>query len=117
MIKSVFLNENITQSLAGRVGIIRLLPLTYREVKSVHKAISVNDCLFQGGYPRLYNENIRPSDFFSSYLQTYVERDVRSLKNIDNLHLFQKFLLLCAGRAVAERIKPEPRGWCQRRNN
>ena len=92
------LYENITQSLAGRVGIIRLLPLTYREVQSVHNTISVNDCLFQGGYPRLHKESIRPSDFFSGYLQTYVERDVRSLKNIDNLHLFQKFLLLCAGR-------------------
>jgi len=54
--------------------------------------------LFYGGYPRIYDKNIRPVDFFPSYVQTYVERDVRSMLNIKDLSLFSAFLKLCAGR-------------------
>lgn len=91
------LNERITQSLAGRVGIIRLLPLTFEELQQT-SALPINQALFQGGYPGLYRMEMKPQEFFSNYLQTYVERDVRTLKNVEDLDTFQKFILLCAGR-------------------
>lgn len=95
--QNFLLNEKISQSLAGRVGILNLLPLTYGEVTQKHN-VSVDDFIFNGGYPRLYEKSISAEDFFSGYLQTYVERDVRQLKNISSLSTFQKFLFLCAGR-------------------
>lgn len=95
--QNFLLNEKISQSLAGRVGILNLLPLSYGEIIQKHN-VSVDDFIFNGGYPRLYEQHISSEDFFSSYLQTYVERDVRQLKNISSLSTFQKFLFLCAGR-------------------
>lgn len=95
--QNFLLNEKISQSLAGRVGILNLLPPSYGEIIQKHD-VSVDDFIFNGGYPRLYEQHISSEDFFSSYLQTYVERDVRQLKNISSLSTFQKFLFLCAGR-------------------
>lgn len=95
--QNFLLNEKISQSLAGRVGILNLLPLSYGEVTQKHN-VSIDDFIFNGGYPRLHEKNISAEDFFSGYLQTYVERDVRQLKNISSLSTFQKFLFLCAGR-------------------
>lgn len=95
--QNFLLNEKISQSLAGRIGILNLLPLSYDEVMQDYK-ISIDDFMFKGGYPRIYEQNIDPEDFFSGYIQTYVERDVRQLKNISSLDTFQKFLFLCAGR-------------------
>lgn len=95
--QNFLLNEKISQSLAGRVGILNLLPLSYEELTQKH-SVSIDDFIFNGAYPRLYEQQIKSGDFFSGYLQTYVERDVRQLKNISSLTTFQKFLLLCAGR-------------------
>lgn len=95
--QNFLLNEKISQSLAGRVGILKLLPLSYSEVIKNHE-VSIDDFIFKGSYPRLYEQNINTEDFFSGYLQTYVERDVRQLKNISSLSTFQKLLFLCAGR-------------------
>lgn len=95
--QNFLLNEKISQSLAGRVGILKLLPLSYSEVIKSHE-VSIDDFIFKGSYPRLYEQNINTEDFFSGYLQTYVERDVRQLKNISSLSTFQKLLFLCAGR-------------------
>ena len=95
--QNFLLNEKISQSLAGRVGILKLLPLSYSEVIKNHE-VSIDDFIFKGSYPRLYEQNINTEDFFSEYLQTYVERDVRQLKNISSLSTFQKLLFLCAGR-------------------
>ncbi|MEN8236970.1 MAG: ATP-binding protein [Pseudomonadota bacterium] len=93
------LNEKISQSLAGRVAITTLLPLTYRElIRENLQIVDVHSLIFQGFYPRIYRYNIEPKDFYPGYLQTYVERDVRQIKNITNLTLFQKFIKLCAGR-------------------
>ncbi len=91
---------HITQSLAGRIGLLTLLPLSYAELN--HAGLMQKDevykVLFEGGYPRLYEAEIPPVNFFPSYLHTYVERDVPSLLNIENLGLFKNFLKLCAAR-------------------
>ena len=95
--QNFLLNEKISQSLAGRVGILKLLPLNYSEISESHD-VNTDQMIIKGGYPRLYEQDISVTDFFSGYLQTYVERDVRQLKNISSLGDFQKLLFLCAGR-------------------
>jgi predicted AAA+ superfamily ATPase len=90
------LQENISQSLAGRVGFINLLPLTISEIGK--KFSSLKELLFKGGYPVLYQENIDPYKWYANYVRTYVERDVRLIKNITNYSNFERFLKLCAAR-------------------
>lgn len=93
------MNQAITQSLAGRVGILTLLPFSLHELKKNHIAPKrVHDLIVQGSYPRVYTENIATHDLYASYIHTYVERDVRQLINVGDLRTFQRFLLLCAGR-------------------
>jgi len=98
--QNYLMNQAITQSLAGRVGILTLLPLSINEMtqNNLLENKSIDDLMFFGGYPRVYSESILPIDYFPSYLQSYVERDVRQLVNVENLNLFQKFMSLCAGR-------------------
>ena len=93
------LEEKITQSLAGRVALLRLLPLSLQELKGAKKTIPLNDMIFKGLYPQLYSENIKINQFFNNYIETYVNKDVRLIKNISNLSLFNVFLKLCANRA------------------
>lgn len=90
------LQENISQSLAGRVGYLNLLPLTLNEIND--KACSISHTIFKGCYPSLYNDAIDITLWYSNYIRTYIERDVRLIKNITNLLAFEKFLRLCAGR-------------------
>ncbi len=94
------LMEQVTQSLAGRVAILRLLPLSLEELKNTDAwtADSIDDCLFKGGFPRIYAQNMSPYDFYSAYLETYVERDVRQLRQVGDLNRFMRFVRLCAGR-------------------
>ena len=97
--QSFLMNTHISQSLAGRVANLKLLPLSYSELKTTNfNNQNINNVLFKGGYPRLYKENIEPTDFFPHYIETYLERDVRQLKNIGNLNAFIRFIKLCAGR-------------------
>jgi predicted AAA+ superfamily ATPase len=74
-----------------------LLPFSYDEVKDTSQ-LSIYDLLYKGMYPRMYQYDITPGDFFPSYIQTYIEKDIRQIKNVSDLSLFQKFLKLCAGR-------------------
>ena len=90
--------EKITQSLAGRTAILRLLPFSINEIHNTKKFKDYEDYLFQGFYPRTYKMDIPPAYFFPDYVQTYIEKDVRTLRNISNLGLFQLFLKMCAGR-------------------
>ena len=93
------LMEQVTQSLAGRVAILQLLPLSLLEMKNAELLLSsVEETMFTGGYPRIFNQEITPYDFHTSYLQTYVERDVRQLRQVSDLDLFVRFIRLCAGR-------------------
>lgn len=97
--QNFLLQENISQTLAGRVGILRLLPFSLEELKSAdYKLGNAEEYIFKGFYPRIYDKKISPVDWYPNYLQTYVERDVRLIKNISNLNTFQKFIKLCAGR-------------------
>lgn len=97
--QNLLLNQSITQTLAGRIFILRLLPLSLDELKEAHLLPQdVETLLFQGCYPSIYAYNITPQDWYANYIQTYVERDVRQIKNIGNLSLFQLFVKLCAGR-------------------
>ncbi|WP_460372301.1 ATP-binding protein [Methanocalculus sp. MC3] len=92
--------ERISQSLAGRVGIIKLLPLSMRELANA--GIIPNryeNLLYDGLFPRPYSSTIRPGDFYSSYIQTYIERDLRLLKQVQNLSTFQTFMKMCAYRS------------------
>jgi len=91
--------EKITQSLAGRVAVCHLFPFDQSELRAGnHLADQLDQALLQGAYPALYDRGILPSDYFPSYIETYVERDVRSILNIVHLNLFERFLKLCAGR-------------------
>jgi predicted AAA+ superfamily ATPase len=98
--QNFLMNQHISQTLAGRVASLKLLPLSYSELKSAGlESQSIDSILFNGAYPRLYNENIEPRYFFPNYIETYVQRDVRLLKNIENQTAFVRFIKLCAGRA------------------
>lgn len=93
------MSEHISQSLAGRVAVFNLLPFSVSELKNGNYLYeSWEPYLLSGGYPRKWINNIDSFEFYENYLKTYVERDVRLLKNIMNLDLFQKFIKLLAGR-------------------
>jgi len=94
--QNFLLMQNITQSLAGRVALLTLLPFSYFELPDKPP---IEQFMFKGGYPRLIQKEILPEDFFPTYIQTYIERDVRQLIQIQSLSLFQNFLYLMAGRA------------------
>lgn len=97
--QNFLMNQAITQSLAGRIGLLKLLPLSIKELKDAHRSSEhANEIIFTGGYPRIYAKNLTPIEFYPSYIQSYLERDVRQLVNVENLATFQKFLQLCAGR-------------------
>lgn len=97
--QSFLLNERISQSLAGRVAILHLLPFSYEEIENNGSHFqNFHELVFKGFYPRLYDHEISPLDFYPNYIQTYVERDVRLLQNIQDLSQFVRFLKLCAGR-------------------
>ncbi len=95
--QNFLLLAKISQSLAGRVYIYHLLPFSGTEIKSKYSATLLSN-MFKGGYPRIYDKKIAPTDFFPSYVQTYLERDVRNILNIKDLSLFSAFLKICAGR-------------------
>jgi hypothetical protein len=90
----------MTQSLAGRLGRIELLPLSAAELQAAELLSSSLDALlWQGGYPALYDRDLSPGDWFASYVATYLERDVRQLLAVGDLSLFQRFVRLCAARS------------------
>ena len=92
------LHEAISQSLAGRTGMLSLWPFSLREIRRYDSAPDPFGLICRGFFPRLHEEALDPRRFFNSYLQTYVERDVRALMQLRDLSLFQKFLTLLAGR-------------------
>jgi len=93
--QNFLLLEKITQTLAGRIYLMELLPLSHSEINQI-KETSIEEELFSGSYPRLYNLNIEPKDFYSGYVKTYVERDVRTILNVHDIKLFRKLLSLLA---------------------
>lgn len=99
--QNFLLLEGITQSLAGRVAIAHLLPLAHEELAEAYKGftrMTIDEVLLKGFYPKLFDQKMDVSSYYQNYIQTYVERDVRLIKNIENLSTFRKFLQLVAAR-------------------
>jgi predicted AAA+ superfamily ATPase len=95
------LMEKITQSLAGRVALFTLLPLSLRELTDAANT-PTDALLLKGGYPAVWAKSLAPFDVISNYYSTYIERDVRQIENLSNLSAFQKFIRLSAGRVGTE---------------
>ncbi len=94
------LQEQISQSLAGRAGYLELLPLSYVELQKAKLATqNIKQHIITGGYPEIWNEKLNPSKWMSGYVQTYLQRDVRLLRNITNYAAFNRFISLCANYA------------------
>ncbi|MCU7935225.1 MAG: ATP-binding protein [Candidatus Thiodiazotropha sp. (ex Dulcina madagascariensis)] len=94
------LMSGITQSLAGRTAFIELLPFNINELKGAQvRPTTLEEMLFMGGYPPLYDRGLSPREWFPAYVTAYIERDVRQLLKIQDLETFQRFVRLCAGRS------------------
>ncbi len=99
--QNLALLETVGQSLAGRTAIYNLLPLTRGEtVRFPRHPRTLDEVLFTGSYPRIFDEGIDPDEWFRSYVAAYIERDVRTIANVGNLAAFQRFVALCAGRTA-----------------
>ncbi len=98
--QNFLVNEVISQSLAGRVAILTLLPLSISELQTVNLLPEkIETVLYRGSYPSLYASlTITPFMWYPNYIQTYLERDVRDLKHVIDLSTFKRFIQLCAGR-------------------
>lgn len=94
----LLLHHKVTQSLAGRTALLHLLPMSIEELNLASIDLEVDSYLLNGFYPRIYKDSLEPTMTYRSYLQTYVERDVREITAIKDLAQFQRFLKLCAGR-------------------
>ncbi len=91
--------SGITQSLAGRVGLLQLLPFSLSELRSaIRPPPTLDELLVQGFYPPLYDRPVSSGDWFAAYIATYVERDLRQLINVRDLSAFQRFVKMCAAR-------------------
>lgn len=91
------LDEKITQSLAGRVAKLTLMPLSIQEIKNAKLLPErIEDLVVQGGYPKLYADNVSRERLLNNYIDTYVQKDVRQVKNITDLVKFEQFIRSCA---------------------
>ena len=96
------LMQGISQSLAGRVAVRRLLPLSISELGESLNAYSTDDTIIRGFYPAVWGEPRMPKDVYESYFETYIERDVRQIISVQNISAFCHFMKLCAGRIGSE---------------
>lgn len=97
--QNLSLSESVSQSLAGRTAVHHLLPLARSEaVRFAIHPQTLEETILTGGYPRIYDEGLDPSEWLRSYVATYIERDVRAVSQIGDLVAFQRFVELCAGR-------------------
>lgn len=94
------LANTVNQSLAGRTAVVTLLPLSVPEIGGAAGKQAVNDLIFSGGYPRIYQAGLSPTQALSDYVATYVERDIRELSNITSMPEYRRFMQLCAGRVA-----------------
>lgn len=91
--------ESLSQTLAGRVGVVQLLPFSMSELEAAGiLPQELSDVLFQGLYPPLYDRDLAPAQWLANYVMTYLERDVRNLLRVRDLSLFQRFLRMSAAR-------------------
>jgi hypothetical protein len=92
------LNRHISQSLAGRTALLKLLPLSLAELRDAGQPTGVDHLLLTGGYPRIYADHLDPSVMLGDYFATYVERDLRELIQLRQIREFERFVRLAAGR-------------------
>lgn len=93
------MQQNISQSLAGRVGYIELLPFSLSELEASNiQNESLNKQMLEGFYPDIIRKKSSASRWISNYIRTYLERDVRLIRNIGDILVFSKFLKICASR-------------------
>jgi len=96
------LMTQVSQSLAGRTAVLRLLPFTLAEVHRLqgagHLAPDLAQTLLTGFYPRIHDKHLNPAQALADYFATYVERDLRQLAAVQDLQRFERFVRLCAGR-------------------
>lgn len=88
----------VNQSLAGRTGILRLLPFSIAEAEQLRPSMRSDAMLYTGFYPRIYDQDLEPTQALGDYFETYIERDLRQISEIRNLSGFRTFVKLCAGR-------------------
>ena len=99
--QNLALLESVSQSLAGRTAVHNLLPLSRGEAtRFPSHPLTIDESLFTGSYPRIFDENLDPAEWLRSYATTYIERDVRLISNVNDLPAFQRFIALCAGRTA-----------------
>ncbi len=99
--QNVSLLETTSQSLAGRTAVYNLFSLTWGETtRFPWYPATLDETLFTGSYPRIFDEGHEASDWLGSYIATYIERDVRMISNVGDLSTFQRFVTLCAGRTA-----------------
>ena len=91
-------SNSINQSLAGRTALVKLLPFSTEEIQGAFDLPDVDNLLYHGFYPRIWDKQLDPTQALGAYFETYVERDLRQLTTIKDLTLFQRFVQLCAGR-------------------
>jgi hypothetical protein len=96
--QNLLLLRSVQQSLAGRVAILELLPFSLDEIRGKISGHSIEQVIYTGCFPGVWNEKLNPTEAMRGYVRTYVERDLRQIINVKNLSTFQKFLKLCAGR-------------------
>lgn len=97
--QNLLISQVVSQTLAGRVGILTLLPLSTQELLDAGCLPDmIEEVVFKGSYPKMYADSIPPEILYKDYITTYVERDVRSISNVSNLNTFQRFIQLCAAR-------------------
>jgi predicted AAA+ superfamily ATPase len=94
--ENLVMAQNISQTLAGRAAYLKLLPFSISELNKAYSSDNYEEYIFKGFYPRIYDLDINPVDWYPNYINTYIEKDVRQLKNIDKLSNFEKFLKICA---------------------
>jgi len=97
--QNFLVDEVITQTLAGRMAVLTLLPLSISELENSDLLpAKIETLVYKGSYPRVYAADVSVDRLYANYIRLYVERDVRQIKNVSDLRMFQKFMRLCAGR-------------------
>ena len=91
------LSRHISQSLAGRTALLKLLPLSIAELSAVSR-LDTDDLLYRGGYPRIHADGLDPAMALGDYFETYVQRDLREVVQLRNIVQFERFVRLAAGR-------------------
>lgn len=92
------LMEGVTQSLAGRTALVRLLPFSIAETRLIETINLPEEHLFRGFYPGVWSQSLEPTGYYRDYFETYVQRDVRQMLHVKDLRMFRNFVRLCAGR-------------------